>query len=558
MAKELNFKKNRPESEWLNDEDMGNFYQHITTEYGVEKGNISLFENAFILGGLIKKFNNGTSIGRSANGLIKRIRGNNFIFIPACCEESSHWTLFVYDKENKTFHHYNSYKDVNNLKYFRPFLKSGVLEVDKNSIFVEHQTPQQDNGIDCGLYVIAITELLVRRYQINPAVMSWEISGEEGEEVKKNVPLFRKMLVEGKDYFADLSTETMQKKIAKLTEIRQIIASAQNVLSKNKSTLEELQKAITELKVLASSPVDGVERVIWEENKVSNQKMLANLEEKLSRVSKGADNSQTSEPKSNDNVNSKSADSTDNKNGKYVPTPAADQQPSQETKNDLNDAISQAQDGTDDDKVNAIRKAGKIHGEEGYQEQNEQIKAIKKDLAQNNPEKHREGIIGEIEENLKKNNLSVEELDSEVQEKYKKIKNGEIKESGQIEEEEKKINQNIAQTGSKKRFKKLSDKVKKASRYSKEKIQKLKAKILRFINCSSAYDREYKSKAQSLLVELESNAQTSPSPQSIPWNYIISLAGGLVVVGLMAALVIRKKSKSKNRRKKQFLRRKEP
>jgi len=47
-----------------------------------------------------------------------------------------------------------------------------VLEVDKNSIFVEHQTPQQDNGIDCGLYVIAITELLVRRYQINPAVMS--------------------------------------------------------------------------------------------------------------------------------------------------------------------------------------------------------------------------------------------------------------------------------------------------------------------------------------------------------------------------------------------------
>jgi len=69
---------------------MGNFYQHITTEYGVEKGNISLFENAFILGGLIKKFNNGTSIGRSANGLIKRIRGNNFIFIPACCEESSH------------------------------------------------------------------------------------------------------------------------------------------------------------------------------------------------------------------------------------------------------------------------------------------------------------------------------------------------------------------------------------------------------------------------------------------------------------------------------------
>lgn len=88
------------------------------------------------------------------------------------------------------------------------------------------------------------------------------MSGEEGEEVKKNVPLFRKMLVEGKDYFADLSTETMQKKIAKLTEIRQIIASAQNVLSKNKSTLEELQKAITELKVLASSPVDGVERVI--------------------------------------------------------------------------------------------------------------------------------------------------------------------------------------------------------------------------------------------------------------------------------------------------------
>jgi len=70
------------------------------------------------------------------------------------------------------------------------------------------------------------------------------------------------MLVKGEDYFADLSTETTQKKIAKLTEIRQVIASAKNVLSKSKSTSEELQKTIAELKVLASSLVNSVEKVI--------------------------------------------------------------------------------------------------------------------------------------------------------------------------------------------------------------------------------------------------------------------------------------------------------
>jgi len=47
-----------------------------------------------------------------------------------------------------------------------------VLEVDKKSIFVEHKTPQQDNGDDCGIFVIAVTELLVRRYQTNSNVMS--------------------------------------------------------------------------------------------------------------------------------------------------------------------------------------------------------------------------------------------------------------------------------------------------------------------------------------------------------------------------------------------------
>jgi Ulp1 family protease len=80
----------------------------------------------------------------------------------------------VYDKNNKTFHHYNSLNEVNNLKYFRPLLNKlfGFLEIKSKPGIIEHQTPQQNDGVSCGLFVIAITEFLVRRYQNNSSVMN--------------------------------------------------------------------------------------------------------------------------------------------------------------------------------------------------------------------------------------------------------------------------------------------------------------------------------------------------------------------------------------------------
>jgi len=86
----------------------------------------------------------------------------------------------------------------------------------------------------------------------------------------------------------------------------------------------------------------------------------------------------------------------------------------QEVKTNLQNDINQAQNGTEEDKVRAIKNAGKVHGESGFEEQQEQIQALEDQLAQDNPAKYREGIIGQIEENLSKNKLSEAELDSEV------------------------------------------------------------------------------------------------------------------------------------------------
>ncbi|CAI2197012.1 10785_t:CDS:1, partial [Funneliformis geosporum] len=103
--------------------------------------------------------------------------------------------------------------------------------------------------------------------------------------------------------------------------------------------------------------------------------------------------------------------------------------------------------------------------------------------------------------NLKKNKLTIEELDSEIQEDYQNIKE---KEDDDVD----KIIENIGKTGVKKRIKKFKEKVSKVAKFSKEKVQRLKEKLLKFIHSSNKYEQEYKKEAQNLLVQLEKVSQS--------------------------------------------------
>lgn len=71
----------------LEGKDIENIYWLIAEKYKTERKGIFLYKNAFLLGNLMMRLNNGTPIGRSANGLIKKIKANNFVFVPACKED---------------------------------------------------------------------------------------------------------------------------------------------------------------------------------------------------------------------------------------------------------------------------------------------------------------------------------------------------------------------------------------------------------------------------------------------------------------------------------------
>lgn len=149
-----------------------------------------------------------------------------------------------------------------------------MLGTDKNNV-EEHNTPQQDDGVSCGLYVVAITEFLIKRYQ-NSAVMTWEINNKEAEEIKKNVLIFKKMLVDDKDYFndLDLSTEITQKRKAKLERIHQMIARTKSVLNKAKMAEKELEQFAKDLKTSVNSPNDNVEKLVREEKKGGTKQII--------------------------------------------------------------------------------------------------------------------------------------------------------------------------------------------------------------------------------------------------------------------------------------------
>lgn len=120
-------------------------------------------------------------------------------------DSGTHWSLLVYDRSSNTFSHHDSMEGVNNshaMKLFEavkgfmgPTAKpntassstpkgrmkkkkdvgataKAVAVADAEPSFIECDTPQQTNGYDCGLYVIAIAKVICQ----------WHSSKKKGKE----------------------------------------------------------------------------------------------------------------------------------------------------------------------------------------------------------------------------------------------------------------------------------------------------------------------------------------------------------------------------------------
>ncbi|CAA6657173.1 unnamed protein product [Spirodela intermedia] len=82
-----------------------------------------------------------------------------------------HWSLLVYDRAKDMFVHHDSMLGMNR-PHAEQLYRRVKRFVDPTASFVEGSTPKQENGYDCGLYVVVIAGVIVRWHLQHAAASS--------------------------------------------------------------------------------------------------------------------------------------------------------------------------------------------------------------------------------------------------------------------------------------------------------------------------------------------------------------------------------------------------
>ncbi|KAJ3299934.1 SUMO1 sentrin specific peptidase 8 [Borealophlyctis nickersoniae] len=110
------------------------------------------------------------------------------VFIPVNDEQrnvaggGSHWSLMVYFRPTNTFYYYDSLGTLNrdSAKQTMRSLTPLIAGEATSSFFADVDTPPQTNPFDCGVYVMAITELIASRIT-SPALGAASIAEKPGD-----------------------------------------------------------------------------------------------------------------------------------------------------------------------------------------------------------------------------------------------------------------------------------------------------------------------------------------------------------------------------------------
>lgn len=121
-----------------------------------------------------------------------------FIFFPLNnCENrdsagGSHWSLLIFSKVENTFFHFDSFGSSNEsiARYFARNLDRYLLRKEVGK-FVEISCPQQENCVDCGLFVMCISDVLTEH-----VLKKSQIHGYNLDTVKRMVSGKRESLLE--------------------------------------------------------------------------------------------------------------------------------------------------------------------------------------------------------------------------------------------------------------------------------------------------------------------------------------------------------------------------
>ncbi|CAH3027281.1 unnamed protein product [Porites evermanni] len=156
------------EGRWLNDRLIGFMFDYFTHHQFEKISQDVLFISPDVTQ-FLKLAEGSVDIGDFIEPL--NIPSHKLVFFAVNDNEStnsvggSHWSLLLYKRQTNSFHHYDSSTPFNTsaarslAKNVEPFL----LVKDTPS-FIQDKCPQQQNGYDCGVYVITITEELCKNF----------------------------------------------------------------------------------------------------------------------------------------------------------------------------------------------------------------------------------------------------------------------------------------------------------------------------------------------------------------------------------------------------------
>ncbi|KAK1137499.1 hypothetical protein K0M31_002005 [Melipona bicolor] len=96
----------------------------------------------------------------------------------------SHWSLLIFCKQDKTCYHFDSSKGYNGniAAKFAKNIMNCVLYKDESNKFVDIDCPQQDNGYDCGVYVLCLADVITKH-----VLKTGRIDGCNYSQIKKLV-----------------------------------------------------------------------------------------------------------------------------------------------------------------------------------------------------------------------------------------------------------------------------------------------------------------------------------------------------------------------------------
>ncbi|PRP89434.1 hypothetical protein PROFUN_01297 [Planoprotostelium fungivorum] len=147
---------------WLNDNIMSFYFEYLTFErFKDQRQNFAFIHPSTVF---MTTFMSGSEISEVLSAL--DLTSKSLVFLPINNNRDvnkmggSHWSLLVFNHHDRAFHHYDSSSGMNSSAAQNVAAKLSSLLPVASAKVEEEVSPQQSNSYDCGVYVLALSELL--------------------------------------------------------------------------------------------------------------------------------------------------------------------------------------------------------------------------------------------------------------------------------------------------------------------------------------------------------------------------------------------------------------